>query len=197
MQIDVEQHIEETTLERYSMGSLAEEAAAEVEQHLLLCEACCTKATEADSYVRAMKRAAQELPAEPERFRWNLRLLLPAFAVCALLIAAAVEFSPLFDRSPTTIALFAMRGTGIQANGPSRRSLLLEPDLNGVPASPSYRVDLIGPSGSTVWQGVLSAQKQPPAALVPPQPRGLYFVRVSLPSGGVLREYKLELRGRD
>lgn len=89
MQIDIDQHIEETTLESYSMGSLAEEEVAEVEQHLLLYESCCARVTDADSYVRAMKQAAQELP-EPEPFRWNLRLLLPAFAVCALLIAAAV-----------------------------------------------------------------------------------------------------------
>jgi hypothetical protein len=197
MQADIDQHIEETTLESYSMGLLAEEAAAEVEQHLLVCEACCARVTEADSYVRAMKRAAQELP-KPEPSRWNLRLLLPAFAVCALLIAAAVvKFSPSVERPPATIALFAMRGADSQAHGPSERPLILQPDLNGLAAAPSYRLDLVNISGATVWQGVLSAQTQPAAALVPPQTRGLYVVRVSLQSGELLREYALELRGRD
>jgi hypothetical protein len=198
MQIDVQQHIEETTLERYSMGSLAEEAAVEVEQHLLVCEACCTKVTEADSYVRAMKRAAQELPAEPERLRWNLRILLPAFAACALLIAAAVvKFSPSVERAPATVALFAMRGTGTEAQGPSKQPLILQPDLTGLPPSPSYSMDLVSVDGAPVWHGVLSAQADPPAALVPAQPRGNYFVRLSLPSGQLLREYALQLHGRD
>jgi hypothetical protein len=197
MPVDVEQHIEETTLERYSMGSLEEEAAVEVEQHLLLCETCCARVTEADSYVRAMKRAAQELP-DPEPSRWNLRLLLPAFAVCTLLIAAAVvKFSPSIERPPATIALFTMRGTDTQAHGPSQRPLILRPDLTGLPAASSYRLDLVSVSGAPLWQGILSAEAQPPAALVPPQRRGVYFVRLSLPSGQLLREYALELRGRD
>ena len=197
MQIDVDQHIEETTLESYSMGTLAEEETAELEQHLLRCEACCARVTEADSYVRAMKQAAQKLP-EPEGSRWNPRLLLPAFAVCALLIAAAVvKFSPSVERLPATVALFAMRGTDTQAHGPSRQPLLLQPDLTGLAASSSYRLELVSISGAPVWQGVLSVQRQPPTALIPPQSRGIYFVRVSLPSGELLREYALELRGRD
>ena len=197
MPIDVDQHIEETTLEQYSMGSLDENAAAEVEQHLLLCQTCCAKVTEADSYVRAMKGAVQELP-NPEPSRWNLRLLLPAFAVCALLIAAAVvKFSPSIDRSPATIALFTMRGTDTQAHGPSQRPLILQPDLTGLPAVPSYRLDIVTSFGAPVWHGVLQVQTQSPAVLVPPQPRGVYFVRVSLASGELLREYALELRGRD
>jgi hypothetical protein len=198
MQIDVDRHIEENTLEGYSMGSLGEEAATEVERHLLLCETCRTRVTEADAYIRAMKRAVPELPAATERPRWNFRLLLPAFAVCTLLIAAAVvRFSPPVDHSPAAIALFAMRGTDTEAHGPSRRPLLLRPDLNGLPAASSYRLDVVDASGSLAWQGVLSTQAQPPGAIVPPQARGVYFVRVSLPSGELLREYAMELRGRD
>lgn len=198
MHIDIDHHIEETTLERYSMGSLEEEAATEVEQHLLLCEACQTRVTQADIYIRSMKRAVPELPAAPERWRWNFRLLLPAFAVCALLIAAAVvRLSPRIDQSPAAIALFAMRGTETHAQGPAARTLLLRPDVNGLPASPSYRLDLVDASGSLTWQGVLSGDAKSPGAIVPPQSRGVYFVRVSLPSGQLLREYALELRGRD
>ena len=96
------------------MGSLAEEAAAEVEQHLLhmrgLPSPCDRKA---DAYIRAMKkRSAQLLPAEPERSRWNFRFLIPAFAVCALLIAAAVgaAFSPP-DR-PIAGRHYALRNAG-------------------------------------------------------------------------------------
>jgi hypothetical protein len=198
MQIDVGRHLEETTLEQYSMGSLAEDAATEVEQHLLICGDCCTKVTEADAYIRAMKGAVQELPAAPERSRWNLRFLVPTFAVCTLLIVAAiVKFPASVERSPVTIALFTMRGTDTEAHGSARRPFALQPDLHGLPDSPSYRLDLVAFSGSPVWKGVLYVQPQPPTAIVPAQSRGVYFVRVSLPSGELLREYALELSGRD
>lgn len=198
MQIDIDHHIEETTLERYSMGALAEDAAVEVEQHLLLCKACQIRVTEADAYTRAMKQAVPDLPLDTERSRWNFRFLVPAFAACALLIATAVvRLSPSIERSPAAIALFAMRGTDTQAHGPTGRTLSLRPDLNGLPASPSYRLDIVNASGALVWQGAVSAQAQPPSALVPPQSRGVYFVRVFLPSGQLLREYALELRGRE
>jgi hypothetical protein len=196
MQSDADHHSEETTLESYSMGSLAEEA-AEVGEHRFLCEACRAKLAEADSYIRAMKRAVPELP-EPEPSGWNLRLLLPAFAVCALMIAAAVvKFSPSVERPPATVTLFAMPGerhasawailTASSAPARSDRtaSILFLPLGSGKHL------------GAPVWQRVLSIQTQPPAAMVPPQPRGRYFVRVSLPSGELLREYALERRGRD
>jgi anti-sigma factor RsiW len=198
MQIDINPHIEETTLERYSIGSLEEEAAAEVEQHLLLCETCQTRVTEADAYIHAIKAAVPGLPPEPERQRWSFRILLPAFAVCALLVAAAVvRFSPSVERPPTPIALYAMRGADVQARGPARRPLLLRPDLTGLPAASSYQLDLVNASGSLAWRGVLSNQGQPPGAIVPPLSRGFYFLRVSSTSGELLREYSLELRGRD
>jgi hypothetical protein len=199
MDIDADNHIEETTLERYSMGSLAEGESAGVEQHLLICQICQTRVTEADAYIRAMKGAVPELPTVAEPSWWNFRLLLPAFAVCALLIAVSVlRFAPSDrDRSPAPIALFAMRGGDAEAHGPSGRALLLQPDLNGLPAAPSYRLEIVNTSGSLAWQGMLSAQAQPPSAIVPSQSRGVYFVRVSLPSGQLLREYALELRGRD
>ncbi|MGA7234156.1 MAG: hypothetical protein WBY44_00650 [Bryobacteraceae bacterium] len=198
MHIDIDHHIEETTLERYSMGSLADEAAAEVEQHLLLCEACQIRVTEADAYIRAVKGAVPELPVAGEGWQWNFRLLIPAFAVCALLIATAVvRLSPRIDQSPTAVALFAMRGSDTDAQGPARRTLLLRPDLNGLPASPSYRLDVVDTSGSLKWQGILPTDAKSPSVIVPPQSNGVYFVRVFLPSGQLLREYALELRERD
>lgn len=88
-----------------------------------------------------------------------------------------------------------MRGTDTQVHGPSRQPLLLQPDLTGLPTSSSYHLEVVSISGAPVWRGVLPVQThQPPTALVPPQVAGAYFVRVSLPSGELLREYALELR---
>jgi len=91
-----------------------------------------------------------------------------------------------------------MRGTDTTAHGPSRRALLLQPDLQGLPSSPSYRIQVVDAVGSPVWQGNLATDAQPPpSSMIPAQARGVYFVRVSLPSGQLLREYALEVRGQD
>ncbi len=199
MRTSKQRHLEEDTVERYAMNSLPEDAAGEVEQHLLICEPCRDRVSEADGFARAMKGASQLLPAEPERSRWSFRFPIAAFAFSAALIALlAVFLIPRGgDRSPATVQLFAMRGTSVEARGPSRRPLLLQPDLNGLPAAPSYRIELVNASGAPVWHGTLDVKALPPTSQVPSQPRGAYFVRVSLPSGELLREFALELRGTD
>jgi hypothetical protein len=197
--MEISRHIEEEKVEGYVMGALAEDATADVEQHLFVCEACRDRITEAEAYVLAMKRttprmAPHKSPAEAERSGWNLRLLLPAFAVFALLIVVvAVRFLPLAgDHAPIAVSLFAMRGSDAAARGPANRPLLLRPDLQGLPVAPAYRVAVVGVSGSIAWQGTL-ASGDTSGVVAPPQPKGVYFVRVLLPSGELLREYALEV----
>lgn len=198
MKIQSDQHIEETALESYAMGSLAAETEFAVEQHLLLCETCRNQVPGSETYIRAIKRGVRTLPPETERARWNFRFAIPAFAMCAVLIAVAVvRFAPRApDRSPAAVALFAMRGD-TQAHAPSGRPLLLEPDLTGLAAAANYRLEMADSSGSLAWHGTLDAARQPARVLVPAQPPGVYFVRISLPSGELLREYTVELRARN
>jgi predicted anti-sigma-YlaC factor YlaD len=197
--MEISRHIEEEKVEGYVMGALAEDAAADVEQHLLVCEACRDRVTEAEAYVLAMKRttprmAPHESSTETNRSGWNFRLLLPAFAVFALLlVVVAIRFLPLAgDQTPVAIALVAMRGSDAAAQGPANRPLLLQPDLRGLPAAPAYRIAVVAVSGSIAWQSTL-ASGEAPGVVAPPQPKGVYFVRVSLPSGELLREYALEV----
>ena len=199
MQIDQKRHLEDGAIEGYAMSSLSEDAAAEVEMHLLICDTCRGRVSEGDGYVRAMKSAAQLLPAEPERSRWSFRFLAPAFTVCALavVLVGAFVIPRTGDHSPATVQLLAMRGSAVQAQGPSRRPLVLQPDLRGLPAAPAYHIEMVDATGSLAWQGTLAVKGQTATSLVPPQPRGIYFVRISLPSGQLLREYAMELRGRD
>jgi len=89
-----DRHVEETAVERYAMGSLQEDAATAVEHHLLLCEVCRGRVTEAEAYIRIMKRAARELPADPPR-RGGFRIVVSVLAGCGLLLlagAAAIRF---------------------------------------------------------------------------------------------------------
>ena len=51
-------HFDEEASERYSMGTFSDEEAEQIEDHLLVCEACRRRVAESDTYVAAMRRAA-------------------------------------------------------------------------------------------------------------------------------------------
>jgi hypothetical protein len=192
-------HFEDEDLDSYSRRSLSEDSAACVERHLLICEICRDRLVEAEEYRAAIKAAARGLRSRQPaggRWRWSVTRLVPAFAALVLIAIAAVAL-PVIRRgapAPFAVSLRTMRGPASQATAPSLRPLLLELDLTGIAASPSYRVEMVNQSGDRVWQGVCSSSA---AVAVPPQKHGTYFVRVALPSGETLREYGLELRGTD
>jgi hypothetical protein len=62
-------HIDETTLELYLFGQLAEPSVAGLEQHLLVCSVCRAQLEESEAYIRAMKAAAQALTENESRAR--------------------------------------------------------------------------------------------------------------------------------
>ena len=61
MATEINRHIDEATIEKYSMEALSAKARARVEEHLLLCERCRQSVTSSDAYVAAMRRAAGKL----------------------------------------------------------------------------------------------------------------------------------------
>lgn len=195
-------HIGEDDLESYSKRALSEETEARVERHLLICGTCRERLVEAEEYMAAIKDAARQLPRlerVSEGRRWNFPRLIPAFAALAVLAIAAVML-PLARRgapAPFPVNLQSMRGPASQTTAPSRRPLLLELDLTGLAASPSYRIEMVDRMGDRVWQGAFHSRDATASVAVPPQERGMYFVRVALPSGETLREYGLEVRGTD
>jgi hypothetical protein len=195
-------HIKAEDLESYSMSALPEESVARVEMHLLICDACRKQLLEVEEYITALKGAAGGLPPQEEaakRWRWSFPRLIPAFAALAILAIAAVKL-PLVHRGaepPFAVNLQTMRGPANQATAPSRRLLLLQLDLTGLAASPSYRIEMVDQSGNRVWRGAFDTHGASGSVSVPAQKRGSYFVRVALPSGENLREYELQLRGTD
>jgi len=195
-------HLGADDLESYSMSALPDELAERVERHLLICETCRQRLIEAEEYTAAMKGAARGLlqPARAaKRWRWSFPRLMPAFAALAFLAIAAVTV-PLVHRgvvAPFAVNLQTMRGPANQATAPSRRPLILTLDLTGLATSPSYRIEMVDHSGNPVWQGEFKSLGGAGSIAIPPQKRGLYFVRVALPSGETLREYGLQVRGTD
>ena len=56
-----DRHLGDETAERYAVGHLSANAAAPVEEHLLICERCRQKLAAADAYSAVMRKAAAKL----------------------------------------------------------------------------------------------------------------------------------------
>ena len=54
-------HIDEETMEKYSMAKLSDKAVARIEEHLLICERCRQSLAASDAHVAAMRLAAAQL----------------------------------------------------------------------------------------------------------------------------------------
>jgi hypothetical protein len=68
---------------------------------------------------------------------------------------------------------------------------MLHPDLTGLAADASHRLEIVDQTGHAVWQGAFRAGASRDPG--PGAQRRLYFVRVYLPAGGLRREYGLEI----
>ena len=61
MAAESDRHFDGEASERYSMGTLSGEEAEQIEEHLLICEACRRLVAESDTYVAAMRHAAAQV----------------------------------------------------------------------------------------------------------------------------------------
>jgi hypothetical protein len=192
---DIHRHVDAEDLERYSMGTIPPQAATLIEEHLLTCEGCRDRFREIDDYRLAMQTASEQVrrdekAAKERRFpAW-----FPAVAAVAcgiLLVAAALRVV----RQPgpvVSVSLTALRGNAAGSSAPAGRDLMLHPDLTGLAEGSSYRLEIVDRTGHTVRQGTLTRAQN--GIKVPGLGAGLYFVRVYLPAGELLREYGLEIQ---
>jgi len=182
-------------LERYSMGNTSVVESETIEEHLLTCEDCRDRLHETDDYLRAMRTSAARLRRDEEygpRRQWRFPAWLPALAAaaCVLLVIFAVRFG----HPPAPIAavsLTALRGSGPGSSAPAGRELMLHPDLTGLADASSYRLEVVDQTGRPVRQGTIARAQN--GIRVQGLAAGLYFVRLYLPAGELLREYGLQI----
>jgi len=183
-------------LEQYSVGTSSPEQTAALEEHLLTCDECRNQLQHTDEYVLAMRSAAghERRAARARERAWRFPGWFPAFAAvaCGLLLFVAVRFSMAPALPAVTVDLMAMRGAGTTGAVPADRALLLHPDLTGLAASPSYRIQVVGQNGRELRQSLMETARG--SAQFKGLSPGIYFVRVYLPGGELLREYGLEVR---
>lgn len=191
-------HVEEELLEQYSVGCLVQSEVARVEEHVLLCESCQEKLDLIDSWVRSVRRAGAQLPAEPKSIWqfWKLPQFVPALAATVFLVFAAgvgLQMTKKGAVAPFAIALEATRGESV-ASVPAGKPLLIQPGLEGLPRFSQYRLEIVDQSGHPVRTAALEAGSGDAGTSIPAIAAGVYFVRVYSPSGELLREYGIEAK---
>jgi hypothetical protein len=188
MEPSIGRHLEEEDVERYSMGTMSEAESEPVEEHLLLCAACREMVEQQDLIAQGIRGAAPAVRAAygGRRF-WSLPPVWLAAAASVVLASILLVRMGGVVGEPQTVRLEAMRGIGTKAA--ANRPLVLQPDLQGLPAYPKYRLEVVNEIGGRVFEAEIQNQ-----ATVPGVPKGVYFVRVYAPSGEVLREYSVDTR---
>lgn len=193
-------HIDADDLDRYSLGTMSDAEAAPIEEHLMICEECRARVAENDEYVAAMKNATALLPPDevvvprpaaavvrPRRtyLTWAL-----AFASIggAFILFRSLEFGN--SSAPVPVALYAMRGSLPGAEAKAGERLALTPDVTGLAAYLSYRLEVVDAGGRQVAN---AEWKQSPVT-TPRLSAGTYFVRIYSPGNELLREYGLVVK---
>ena len=190
-------HVGAEDLERYSMGASPPEATPFIEEHLLTCDDCRNRLQETDAYLRVMRTSSEQLRRDEKtakRREWRIPAWFPVLATVACGIVLVVA-TPRFVRSPgpvVAVSLTAVRSGGAGNSAPSGRELMLHPDLTGLAEDSSYRLEIVNQTGHTVRQGTLTRAHK--GVQVRGLDAGLYFVRVYLPAGQLLREYGLRIQ---
>ena len=196
MELGVDRHFNEEELESYSLGTASGNHLARLEEHLLICGSCQQRLEESDAYVRAIRSAAAELQSQPEpasRFNFFWR---PALVFAMVVLVVGVMVVPRGPSgtaaTPVPVSLQALRGPAVSADAPAGKTLLLAPDVSGLPEFASIRVEIVTAAGKPVWTGRASGSQPKPEA--PPLGSGQYYVRLYSVSGELLREFGLSVR---
>lgn len=202
-----EVHGDDDRLERYVLGRLAENEVVEVEEHLILCEACRDKLEEIGAFAPAMRQELQKPWAEEARFDWLSGLSRrlsggltgwlsrPGFAMAGAFAAIVLAFGIYWiGRSAgsapvASLQLMAVRNEAQPTVEPARELDLTFADApaRGAP----FQVEVVDASGGKVWSGSAEQNKVKVTRRLSP---GDYFVRLYSASGQLLHEYEFRVK---
>ncbi len=197
-------HPDDDLIENYLMRRLSEEEVAGVEEHLLVCPACQSKAEETEEFILVTQSALPAFERKPPSRALHTRAAgilhswsgVPVF-VAVLAAFAAGYFVPLHrlrtNLPPSEVNLFAMRGPANPAiHVQSGHKLILNLDTTELPSG-DYAVQVVDSSGAEVWSGAARQLQNPFRVAVGRLLRpGRYWVRL-LRGADLVREYGLEI----
>lgn len=190
------QHPASELLEEYVFHRLPEERAAEVEEHLLVCERCRETIRELDSFVSTMKAAAAqpatrqlEHAAKPSRVGAMSALALVLLAV-GFFLTFAIE-----KPRPASVTLSSFRSFESLSEAPAGKPLQLRIEAPDLTAGREYRIAVVDASGSPVWAGTAAYDGGKLLALVQTRLQaGVYWIRLFDAEGLQLREFGMSVK---
>lgn len=186
-------HPDESVLEEYVFGRLAEPKTSVLEEHILVCGRCQAALAEVDEYIRLMKAAASR-PMVVLRHRSSKRAV---FAAGGILAATAILTWYQPQPSPASVTLASFRGgAGVSANQVAAgHPLELSISAADVPAAAHYRLEVVTSAGKSIWSGPASTgDGRLSAHFSRSLGAGMYWVRLYAQSSDLLAEYGLEVK---
>ena len=214
MKTEMNSHAPEECLERYSMHRLTEEESESLEDHLMFCDWCQEKLESVESFhlvVRvASRRVRQEDLKSPARSTFWSRF--PRFSVSNLFgadrprnwfalpaTAAAMACLALFIMVPQSqevsyqqVRLESFRGSAVSSVD-STKPLELALNLDGLPQSPAYRVEIVNAAGVTYATALAEPQGRALTVRIKNKlSPGQYWVRLYIPGANeLLQEFSM------
>jgi CheY-like chemotaxis protein len=135
----------------------------------------------------------------PRKWRpWLLRQSAAYWAAASIIVLAVpLGLYQFRSRSspPDTVNLYVTRGPVNFAAAP-RRPLILNLDISGLPRQVSYQIEILTEAGQVIAASRAPAHGSIVSVTSPGLPSGVYFVRLYDPSRTLLREFALQVRGK-
>jgi len=189
-------HPSEELLEEYFFHRLAEAQVAQIEEHLLTCEACRIAVQELDAFILTMKAEAAR-PTESRHRNMPIVNRIGVASTVALLLVALVVFRtrPVGNPAPAEVMLSSIRGLESRAEAPAGKPLQLNIEAPDLVSSQAYRIAVVDAAGGVIWTGAamdaggkISAQE--PKRLA----SGMYWIRLYDSEGRQLREFGMSVK---
>jgi hypothetical protein len=192
MQIRLEDHPSEETLERYLLHQSNSAELESIETHVLACADCVARLERAETYIATMKAACGELKQSPKeqltlagwieratgwltpiRLSWTAGLAV----LIAVLIVAPAQFALRSPVTPARVNLAAWRGAE-SVSVPARRPLNVRLNSIDLPDG-AVAVQLVDTLGHEVSHSSASINQESTQVSLPPlQSAGTYFLRL-------------------
>ena len=192
------EHIEETLLDQYAMGTVPRASVAQVEEHILICSLCQSRLVAIDEFLTVFRSAA--LPADEPTPSWisvfRFRRWLwsgTAAAISLLLILVATGDLRKVSLPPAIVLMQSLRGPEDGARMSASRPCLLVFDLDLPRNKADYEIEIVDAAGEQVIRKDAEVKNGRLAILVRRLAPGSYWVRVYRKQDSELRaEYSLQ-----
>jgi hypothetical protein len=195
-------HIEESLLDQYALGTLSSESVAELEEHLLICSLCQSRLVEADE-LRILFQEEAALGDATATPPWLSVLAFrtsfwpgAAAALTAILILLITGGSHHAKLAPTILLMQSLRGPEAEAEMVSATPTLLIFDVAAQASPLDYEIEIVDTLGNEVLKRGAEIRNGRLAVLVEKLTRGSYWVRVydKGPGRELLVEYSLQAK---